>query len=182
MRIVSPIVGWIPLYKSLITTEPFPSQEVERKQKLQYNNYGLLLQKVPLEVILHPVTDLQFNNFGGVRLHVSICGHAMHVKCHANVMATIRTNSHNRTHYEGSQAVDAKRGEMLCPLCKGVANTLLPHVPPHLARTRLPLTAPETSDNDEKSDGIDNFNESEKKVASNSDINNGIYTCIYIYM
>jgi hypothetical protein len=62
-----------------------------------------MMFKVPLEVILHPVTDLQFNHFGGVRLHVSTCGHAMHVKCHANVMATIRTNSHNRAHYEGSQ-------------------------------------------------------------------------------
>lgn len=141
MRIVSPVKGWIPLYRSL--SEPESLQDVEKKNKLLYNNYGLLSQKTHLEVILHPVTDLQFNRFGGVRLHASTCGHAMHVKCHENVLNTIRNSAMNRTHYEGSQAIDARRGEILCPLCKGIANTILPHVPPHIARSRLPMTSSE---------------------------------------
>ena len=80
MRVVSPIPGWIPLYQRLT---PLPKEadsaarsaallEPERYQRLLITNEGRdsqNLDKAALEVILHPVTDLQFNHFGGERIH-----------------------------------------------------------------------------------------------------------------
>lgn len=40
-----------------------------------------------------------------------------------------------------------KRGELLCPLCKGIGNCILPYTPPHIAAARLPThkAAPEST-------------------------------------
>ena len=119
---------------------------------------------------LHPVTELLFNRHGGSRVHVSTCGHTMHLACYQRVKDTQNAASRGRMHYPDSQAIDARKGdslvicpyltfmqfllsnpftssyppfssylsfhhpfvcssgEMLCPLCKSLVNTLVPHV------------------------------------------------------
>ena len=49
--------------------------------------------------------------------------------------------SQNIRFYENSQVIDERKGEMLCPFCKSIGNTILPHTPPHIAQSRLPLSA-----------------------------------------
>lgn len=80
MRVVSPLVGWIPLYQRLA---PLPKEidfasrtaallQPERHQRLLNTHEGPDGQspaKAALEVVLHPVHDLQFNHFGGERIH-----------------------------------------------------------------------------------------------------------------
>ena len=80
MRVVSPVLGWIPLYQRLT---PLPKEvdiaarsaallQPERYQRLLNTHEdpaGQNPDKAVLEVILHPLTDLQFNHFGGERVH-----------------------------------------------------------------------------------------------------------------
>lgn len=46
------------------------------------------------------------------------------------------------SNYEGSQVIDVRKGEMLCPLCKSIGNSILPYTPPFIAQSLLPLSAP----------------------------------------
>lgn len=73
MRVVSPTPGWAPIYQRLA---PLPKKQdlmsavmagCERYQRLQYEKQAS--PSPSLEVMLHPVSDLQFNHFGGERLH-----------------------------------------------------------------------------------------------------------------
>ena len=41
--------------------------------------------------------------------------------------------------------IDVKRKELLCPLCKSIGNTILPHTPPHIASASLPQTVTPTT-------------------------------------
>jgi hypothetical protein len=73
MRIVSPTPGWMPLYLRLPL---LPKPQDQRTAFLEgRERYQRLLFEKPsappptLEVVLHPVTDLQFNHFGGERVH-----------------------------------------------------------------------------------------------------------------
>jgi hypothetical protein len=50
-----------------------------------------------------------------------------------------RHDSRFATNYEDHQVIDVKRGELLCPLCKGIGNCILPYTPPHIAAARLPM-------------------------------------------
>lgn len=81
MRIISPYIGWTPLYQTL---SPLPKindvtaavraaalAQPERHQRLVNTQENMMnhTPKAALEVILHPVSELQFNHFGGERLH-----------------------------------------------------------------------------------------------------------------
>ena len=54
----------------------------------------------------------------------------------------INSNNDSRygSNYEDNQVIDVRKGEMLCPLCKGIGNTILPYTPPHIAAARLSST------------------------------------------
>ena len=64
-----------------------------------------------LEVCLHPVTDLTFNRHGGSRIHISSCGHPMHLACYRRVRETQNAAVRGRSHYPDSQAIDARKGD-----------------------------------------------------------------------
>lgn len=70
MRIVSPTPGWVPIYQSTSPTAQklgSDPSESDGYQRLLYEKPGA---PVPtLKVNLHPVSDLQFNHFGGDRVH-----------------------------------------------------------------------------------------------------------------
>lgn len=83
-----------------------------------------------LTVNLHPVSALTFRKHGEARVHVSRCGHGMHFSCYDGFYASSLSSALASRH---NIAVDALKGEMLCPLCKGLTNALLPYTPKHLS-------------------------------------------------
>uniref|UniRef100_A0A2R5LIR0 E3 ubiquitin-protein ligase n=1 Tax=Ornithodoros turicata TaxID=34597 RepID=A0A2R5LIR0_9ACAR len=56
---------------------------------------------------------------GGV--HVQSCGHFLHVDCHKSYMLTQRSQQNQR-----HQTLAVERGEYSCPLCRQLANSVLP--------------------------------------------------------
>ena len=61
---------------------------------------------------------------GGI--HVQSCGHHMHYDCRTSYCETLRHQDRNPREH---QTLDFERGEFICPMCRQVANALLP-VPP----------------------------------------------------
>lgn len=111
---------------------------------------------------------------------VSSCGHAMHLACHTKVFGSMSQDARFGSSYEGNQVIDVKKGELLCPLCKGIGNTILPHTPPHIGRARLPLCVPcvgsdndgYSGDNGDGSNGDGNNSSNDTKMIGNNEINN----------
>lgn len=60
---------------------------------------------------------------GGV--HVQTCGHYLHLDCHKSYMLSQRSQQSQRL-----QTVAVERGEYWCPLCRQLANSVLPLCPP----------------------------------------------------
>ena len=56
---------------------------------------------------------------GGV--HIQTCGHHLHLDCLKSYLQTLKEQRPN--------TIDVDRGEYLCPLCKRLANSLLPLSP-----------------------------------------------------
>eukprot|EP00475_Leptophrys_vorax_P020679 TRINITY_DN28356_c0_g4_i2.p1 TRINITY_DN28356_c0_g4~~TRINITY_DN28356_c0_g4_i2.p1 ORF type:complete len:1040 (-),score=232.01 TRINITY_DN28356_c0_g4_i2:345-3347(-) len=57
------------------------------------------------------------------------CGHVMHSSCKNNYLAHLNQRFNSFLRFEGWQVVDVRKGEFLCPFCKGMVNTLIPVVP-----------------------------------------------------
>ena len=68
---------------------------------------------------------------GGV--HIQSCGHHMHYSCRQSYCDTLKQG--NRMPRE--QPLDTDNGEFICPVCRQLANSLLP-IPPE--ETGLPVT------------------------------------------
>ena len=82
MRIVSPTPGWTPIYQSISPVQKPGADslsETEGYQRLLYEKPGAPIPT--LKVILHPVSDLQFNHFGGERVHGTCCTVRTHTCC-----------------------------------------------------------------------------------------------------
>ena len=78
-----------------------------------------------------------FQRWGRARVYVASCGHSVHLACwdtyHANLMQAALSGQP----FDGRFAADPALREFVCPLCKTLANTLVPHVP----RGRCPPAA-----------------------------------------
>lgn len=61
---------------------------------------------------------------GGI--HIQSCGHHMHYDCRSSYCETLRTQIRGA---RDVSTLDFDRGEFICPMCRQVANALLP-VPP----------------------------------------------------
>ncbi|XP_063964911.1 E3 ubiquitin-protein ligase ubr3-like isoform X1 [Lytechinus pictus] len=59
---------------------------------------------------------------GGV--HIQTCGHSLHLDCHQAYLNSLR--GHN---YQAHDLDVRRRGEFQCPLCRQLANSVLPFVP-----------------------------------------------------
>lgn len=93
--------------------------------------------------------------------HVAVCGHALHVACWERYAAALRASAAVDAPYEGRDVADLTAGEYLCPVCRRLANTLLPVVPrgavgggraPLLSTTTWEL-APDTAATDAAASG-----------------------------
>jgi hypothetical protein len=59
-------------------------------------------------------------------LHVQACGHYMHFGCCKRYMDSLRQSSLLSAPFEGMNLLCLDAGEFLCPICRRLANTLLP--------------------------------------------------------
>lgn len=62
-------------------------------------------------------------------VHISSCGHAVHQDCHERYLASLKQRNIRRLGFEGGHIIDPDLGELLCPVCRRFANSVLPAVP-----------------------------------------------------
>ncbi|CAM6051174.1 unnamed protein product [Sphagnum compactum] len=61
--------------------------------------------------------------------HVACCGHQMHQACFESYVSNLGHQHHQGNRYEGENIIDVvSRGEIWCPICRRLANVLLPVV------------------------------------------------------
>ncbi|CAM9281630.1 unnamed protein product [Chrysoparadoxa australica] len=102
VHVVSPVEGWASLYS------------------------------VDGYVILEPVGAHSWHKWGRQRLQVGMCGHAVHYECWDVYYASLLGTSAANQAFEERINLDVGRGEYFCPLCKGLSNVLVPHLPKSL--------------------------------------------------
>ncbi|KAA8518905.1 hypothetical protein F0562_016321 [Nyssa sinensis] len=62
-------------------------------------------------------------------IYLSSCGHAVHQGCLDRYLSSLKERYMRRIVYEGGHIVDPDQGEFLCPVCRGLANSVLPALP-----------------------------------------------------
>ncbi|CAA0842859.1 E3 ubiquitin-protein ligase PRT6 [Striga hermonthica] len=78
--------------------------------------------------MIRPGSD-DFGPSGADGIFVSSCGHAVHQGCLDRYLSSLRERYSRRTVFEGGHIVDPDQGEFLCPVCRGLANSVLPALP-----------------------------------------------------
>ncbi|KAI3950096.1 hypothetical protein MKW98_008541 [Papaver atlanticum] len=76
-------------------------------------------------------------------IHISSCGHAVHHDCRSRYLSSLRERYIRRIIFEGGHVVDPDQGEFLCPLCRRLANSVLPAVSNNFSNLRKEI--PSTS-------------------------------------
>ncbi|XP_024031264.1 E3 ubiquitin-protein ligase PRT6 [Morus notabilis] len=80
-------------------------------------------------------------------IFLSSCGHAVHQGCLDRYLHSLKERFVRRIVFEGGHIVDPDQGEFLCPVCRRLANSILPALPgesqkilkqPHDSSARLP--------------------------------------------
>ncbi|CAM6107115.1 unnamed protein product [Calypogeia fissa] len=72
-------------------------------------------------------TGLGISDTAGV--YLSACGHAVHQECLDRYFSTLLQRYYSRALFEGVQIVDPDMGEFLCPVCRRLANSIIPVLP-----------------------------------------------------
>ncbi|KAK6943656.1 Zinc finger, UBR-type [Dillenia turbinata] len=62
-------------------------------------------------------------------IHLSSCGHAVHQGCLDRYRSSLKERPVRRMVFEGGHTVNPDEGEFLCPVCRGLANSVLPALP-----------------------------------------------------
>ncbi|KAG6613114.1 e3 ubiquitin-protein ligase [Phytophthora cinnamomi] len=64
------------------------------------------------------------------QIHLSLCGHAVHLHCWQKYFESVKAQSRfNLEHSQTNIAFDAHFGEFLCPLCQALSSMLVPCIP-----------------------------------------------------
>ena len=100
----------------------------EERNKLRHQNYTFSQHMEDISETLNIHFDqssvLLSQNIGwegGV--HIQTCGHHLHVECHEKFMASLRSRPRQ------ASLVNVDKGEITCPLCRQLANSVLPISP-----------------------------------------------------
>ncbi|KAI3787070.1 hypothetical protein L1987_41256 [Smallanthus sonchifolius] len=62
-------------------------------------------------------------------IFISSCGHAVHQGCLDRYLQSLKERYAGGIDVEGDHIVDPEQGEFLCPVCRGLANSVLPELP-----------------------------------------------------
>lgn len=95
-----------------------------------------LLSSMDEQVIRHGIEE-------GQTVHVSLCGHAVHIECFEGFFNSLLRSKDNQMVFAGSEVVDLNKREFFCPGCRRLSNLILPTVD----HVRFNL---ETSDSDQR--------------------------------
>ncbi|GMI71307.1 proteolysis 6, Greening after Extended Darkness 1 [Hibiscus trionum] len=75
-------------------------------------------------------------------IYLSSCGHAVHQGCLDRYLSSLKERYIRRSFFEGAHPVDPDQGEFLCPVCRRLANSILPAVNGTFQKVgRLPTTS-----------------------------------------
>ncbi|XP_052476579.1 E3 ubiquitin-protein ligase PRT6 isoform X1 [Gossypium raimondii] len=75
-------------------------------------------------------------------IYLSSCGHAVHQGCLDRYLSSVKERYVQRSLFEGAHNVDPDQGEFLCPVCRRLANSILPAVNGTFQKAgKLPRTA-----------------------------------------
>eukprot|EP00178_Gracilaria_changii_P007181 TRINITY_DN229_c0_g1_i1.p1 TRINITY_DN229_c0_g1~~TRINITY_DN229_c0_g1_i1.p1 ORF type:complete len:1999 (+),score=196.21 TRINITY_DN229_c0_g1_i1:11536-17532(+) len=61
-------------------------------------------------------------------VHISLCSHVIHMRCFEGYFSSLLHSSSRRILFEGFNVVNLQRVEFLCPVCRRLANLVLPCV------------------------------------------------------
>eukprot|EP00737_Agarophyton_chilense_P002228 gb/GEZJ01002532.1/.p1 GENE.gb/GEZJ01002532.1/~~gb/GEZJ01002532.1/.p1 ORF type:complete len:1990 (-),score=202.64 gb/GEZJ01002532.1/:1768-7737(-) len=61
-------------------------------------------------------------------LHISLCSHVIHMECFERYFSSLLHSNSRRILFEGFNVVNLQRVEFLCPVCRRLANLVLPCV------------------------------------------------------
>nr|XP_010937621.1 E3 ubiquitin-protein ligase PRT6 isoform X1 [Elaeis guineensis]XP_010937623.1 E3 ubiquitin-protein ligase PRT6 isoform X1 [Elaeis guineensis] len=103
----------------------FLSRETSRRHSSIHN-----LQHLENLSSMPTSSTAKFNRFGPSNcdgIHLSSCGHAVHQECHDRYLSSLKQR--RRLGFEGVHIVDPDLGELLCPVCRRFANSILPAFP-----------------------------------------------------
>ena len=95
-------------------------QEDSLGTEYQYRFLELLQEFNPKSVFL----SVHHSWRGGI--HIQSCGHHMHFDCRQSYCETLK----QQMRVTRDQALDTDQGEFICPVCRQMANGLLPVPPP----------------------------------------------------
>ncbi|EOY07522.1 Ubiquitin ligase E3 alpha, putative isoform 1 [Theobroma cacao] len=88
---------------------------------------------------------LVYDGFGPLDcdgIYLSSCGHAVHQGCLDRYLSSLKERYVRRSFFEGAHIVDPDQGEFLCPVCRRLANSVLPAVHGNLQKAgRQPMTS-----------------------------------------
>ncbi|XP_056172490.1 E3 ubiquitin-protein ligase PRT6 isoform X3 [Syzygium oleosum] len=62
-------------------------------------------------------------------IFLSSCGHAVHQGCLERYLSSLKERHTRRIIFEGGHIVNLDKGEFLCPVCRRLANSILPALP-----------------------------------------------------
>ncbi|GAB2230146.1 hypothetical protein Drorol1_Dr00014403 [Drosera rotundifolia] len=71
----------------------------------------------------------KFGPIGCDGVHLSSCGHSVHQVCLDRYLSSLKERYTRRLIFQGGHIVDPEQGELLCPVCRRLANSVLPVMP-----------------------------------------------------
>ncbi|XVF55280.1 hypothetical protein PTKIN_Ptkin06aG0024300 [Pterospermum kingtungense] len=95
------------------------------------NSLGSQNTNVDSKLIESSPQPLAYDGFGPSDcdgIYLSSCGHAVHQGCLDRYLSSLKERYVRRTFFEGVHIVDPDQGEFLCPVCRRLANSVLPAV------------------------------------------------------
>ncbi|XP_022745332.1 E3 ubiquitin-protein ligase PRT6-like isoform X2 [Durio zibethinus] len=98
-----------------------------------------------MELIESTSQPLVYDGFGPLDcdgIYLSSCGHAVHQGCLDRYLSSLKERYVRRSFFERAHIVDPDQGEFLCPVCRRLANSVLPVVNGTFQKAgRQPMTA-----------------------------------------
>ncbi|KAL3679047.1 hypothetical protein R1sor_022003 [Riccia sorocarpa] len=90
---------------------------------------GLRGRRVPVRNITDANVATTFAMSDASGVYLSACGHAVHQDCFDRYFGSLLQRYYSRALFEGVQIVDPDVGEFLCPVCRRLANCVVPVFP-----------------------------------------------------